>query len=847
MVRRTGSAGSVGFLIAIFVTIVVVIGATQVVQAGEPVGSRVNLPEGLLDQVFPSYSLSGVTQREAEALFGSAIAAVYFPERGELLVLANDELQTTRDRLTEWAVQHRDEGANPTRAALDLQNKITSTASSSLRSFLELLPGDEKSVGGPGDEQYLVKFPTFRSRASLPEMSKPLQRLPVVEEFKDSYYIYQDFEGDVWSYWDRSDNTNGQYTWGVRSCDSYSGSYSADAARGGSLGSSYGCSTPYPRSLEIYMSSEACQTVLPNWKATLEFKLKALINDDGNDSFDVLAEDSGGDLWGWLFWGDWSYDWYTLVFNLRQWYGIGDLGANYCNTLYLGFESDSISNAGFGARVDDLYVWFGDTVGSYECEVLADPESGPSPLTVSFRASTDLYDASYYWWFGDGATSEQMDPVHVYTSPGTYYADVTVYDDYGTGCYSSQTIVVTQGTCTYSLSPTSANYGASGGNGSFSVSTQAGCTWNATSNNNWIHVTGGASGTGSGTVSYSIDANGGSSSRTGTVTAAGRTFTITQSGATSCNYTISPTSRSFDENGGTGNVSVSTTAGCSWTAVSNNAWIHVTSGSSGTGSGTVGYRVDANSGGARTGTMTIAGHTFTVSQAGGGGGETFTYQVAGIAHAGGAGGSVWRSTLCVTNRSGSSANLTLAYRMGSNTVTRSHTLQNNWIKEWADVAVSLFNQSGNTSGAIEITSDAPVMVVARTYNEAPDGTFGQGMPGNDDLQTLASGQLGVLPQLKKTAAFRTNVGLMNHGSAACNVRIKLFSENGTQLGGAIDTNVPAKQWKQINDVFAEAGVGQCQIGYATIEVLTAGGKIWAYGSVVDNGTGDPTTIPLFIQ
>ena len=403
------------------------------------------------------------------------------------------------------------------------------------------------------------------------------------------------------------------------------------------------------------------------------------------------------------------------------------------------------------------------------------------------------------------------------------------------------------GGCTYSISPTSANYGATGGTGSFSVTTQAGCTWTASSNNNWIHITGGASGTGNGTVSYSVDANGSSSSRSGTITAAGRTFTITQSGSSGCNYTISPTSQSFGPSGGSASVSVSTTAGCGWTAASNNSWIHVTSGSSGTGSGTVNYSVDANAGASRTGTMTIAGHTFTVTQSGGGGGDTYTYQVAGVAHAGGAGGSVWRSTLCVTNRSGSTANLTLVYRMASNSVTRTHVLQNGRIKEWADVAVSLFNQSGNTSGAIEITSDAPVMVVARTYNEAPDGTFGQGMPGNDDSATLAYGQMGVLPQLKKTSAFRTNVGLMNHGSATCNVRIKLYSETGSQIGSTIDTSAPAKQWKQINDVFAEAGVGNCPIGYATIEVRTAGGMIWAYGSVVDNGTGDPTTISLFIE
>jgi len=161
--------------------------------------------------------------------------------------------------------------------------------------------------------------------------------------------------------------------------------------------------------------------------------------------------------------------------------------------------------------------------------------------------------------------------------------------------------------------------------------------------------------------------------------------------------------------------------------------------------------------------------------------------------------------------------------------------------------VSLFNQSNNTSGSIEISSNVAVVVVARTYNEGSEGTFGQGMPGNDDSAVLTSGQMGLLPQIKKTSAFRTNVGFMNHGSSACSVRVKLFRENGSQTGNTVNTSVPASKWKQINDVFGEAGVGQCQIGYATVQVLTGGCEIWAYGSVVDNGTGDPTTIPLYIE
>lgn len=89
-------------------------------------------------------------------------------------------------------------------------------------------------------------------------------------------------------------------------------------------------------------------------------------------------------------------------------------------------------------------------------------------------------------------------------------------------------------------------------------------------------------------------------------------------GTPTCSYSISPTSTSVNSGGGAGSVSVTTTAGCQWTAASNDAWILVTSGSPGEGSGSVAYSVAANPDSTqRTGTMTIAGHTFTVNQNGG--------------------------------------------------------------------------------------------------------------------------------------------------------------------------------------------------------------------------------------
>ncbi|MBI4893350.1 MAG: BACON domain-containing protein, partial [Acidobacteria bacterium] len=72
------------------------------------------------------------------------------------------------------------------------------------------------------------------------------------------------------------------------------------------------------------------------------------------------------------------------------------------------------------------------------------------------------------------------------------------------------------GSCTYSIAPTSAQAAATASTGSLSVTTQAGCTWNAVSDSSWITVTSGASGAGNGSVAYSVAANSGAA-RTGTI------------------------------------------------------------------------------------------------------------------------------------------------------------------------------------------------------------------------------------------------------------------------------------------------------------------------------------------
>jgi BACON domain-containing protein len=83
-------------------------------------------------------------------------------------------------------------------------------------------------------------------------------------------------------------------------------------------------------------------------------------------------------------------------------------------------------------------------------------------------------------------------------------------------------------TCTFTLSPTSATFPHTGGNGTVSVSTQPTCVWSAASEAKWITITSGGSGSGNGVVNYFVEPNNGSMPRTGNLKIAGKVFVVTQ-------------------------------------------------------------------------------------------------------------------------------------------------------------------------------------------------------------------------------------------------------------------------------------------------------------------------------
>lgn len=177
--------------------------------------------------------------------------------------------------------------------------------------------------------------------------------------------------------------------------------------------------------------------------------------------------------------------------------------------------------------------------------------------------------------------------------------------------------------CTITIAPTSHTAPAEGGTRTIAVTTSGpGCAWSVGTTVPWIGMAG-TSGTGPGSVEYTVAPNPATEARTGTVTIGNQVHTLTQDAAQAppppptCTYALTPASATTGNGGGTGTIAVAAPDGCEWTARSNDAWLTIEAGESGTGAGTITYEAAAHVGtSGRTGTISVVDQTFALTQSG---------------------------------------------------------------------------------------------------------------------------------------------------------------------------------------------------------------------------------------
>ena len=228
-------------------------------------------------------------------------------------------------------------------------------------------------------------------------------------------------------------------------------------------------------------------------------------------------------------------------------------------------------------------------------------------------------------WTAESSVPWITVPAGTRTGTGTVSYSVaentTATERTGNVTIAGQTHTVTQAAaapaCSYAIDPASNAIGAGGGSGTVAVKTGATCAWTAVSSEPWITIaTGSTSGSGPASVGYTVAPNATTSPRTGVITIAGQTHTVTQEAAALCSYSLNPTSADVPAGASQGSVTVNTQPGCSWSATSTVPWVTVTSLASGAGTATVTYSVAANTTTApRSGAIQIAGQTHAITQA----------------------------------------------------------------------------------------------------------------------------------------------------------------------------------------------------------------------------------------
>ncbi len=211
-----------------------------------------------------------------------------------------------------------------------------------------------------------------------------------------------------------------------------------------------------------------------------------------------------------------------------------------------------------------------------------------------------------------------------------------------------------------------------------------------------------------------------------------------------------------------------------------------------------------------------------------------------VTHAPGLHNSTWRSDVWVLNPGEDHTTVTLRFHGVAGAIEDSFALAANSQTAFTDIVDLL---GGNGSGALEIVSDTVVFAASRTYNLSGGGTFGQSYPATEINQALLLGESALLPQLAEEPGFRTNIGLVNIGGTAATAGLELYDGLGSQLAKLEITLQPGEWRLEVRPYWEEAGVIDIQNGWAWVKVQDGDGIV-ALASVIDNMSGDPTSISM---
>ncbi len=215
-----------------------------------------------------------------------------------------------------------------------------------------------------------------------------------------------------------------------------------------------------------------------------------------------------------------------------------------------------------------------------------------------------------------------------------------------------------------------------------------------------------------------------------------------------------------------------------------------------------------------------------------------TLFIPGVINSPGGGGSYWRTDVWIYNPTQETLTVTATYFAGTAAgIDTTIVISPRGQVEIANIVESLFATSG--LGSLRLRAALPFAAVSRTFNTPPnatEGTFGFSIAGMDVNATLG---LAVLPGVAQSAAYRTNVGIMNPHDHSVTITARLYSSSGALLG---ETPVPLDPFTVQQPALTTLFGAAIQVTGGYVILSSDGGSFFSYASVVDNKSNDPTLV-----
>jgi len=157
------------------------------------------------------------------------------------------------------------------------------------------------------------------------------------------------------------------------------------------------------------------------------------------------------------------------------------------------------------------------------------------------------------------------------------------------------------------------------------------------------------------------------------------------------------------------------------------------------------------------------------------------------------------------------------------------------------LAASSTASSPSSPSSSSSTPSITTFAASRTYNVTANGTFGQYIPAIPFAQFIDKSGLISLQQIASSAAYRTNLGLLEGSGNPATVLVSVFGNDGAKLAEFTQT-LAGGQHLQMNGVLAAKGLTDLADGRIEVKLTSSGGKVTAYASVLDNATNDPLLV-----